>query len=272
MARSILLTGATGLLGTWLRDTAPEGQAVIPLVNRRRLADADSSVTADLRDRDATMAAVARAEPDVVVHAAYALDGPSIVDATRHVAAAAAAAGAGLVLTSTDAVFCGDGRVRAEDDAPDPIWDYGRWKAEAEQHAVHHVADATIVRLPLLVSVDPDDHVIRQIRRAAADGEQKPWFADELRQPALAREVAEAIWRIIGLGPEGRFGLWHLPGPEHLSRFEIAARVLQALHLDPDLIRPEPTPPTAVRPRDLRLGDERARTTIDWNPTAVLAT
>jgi dTDP-4-dehydrorhamnose reductase len=65
-------------------------------------------------------------------------------------------------------------------------------------------------------------------------------------------------------------GTWHLPGPERLSRSEIAHRVVAALGLPGDSIAAEPTPPGAERPRDLHLRDDRARREIGWSPTPIL--
>lgn len=267
MTRSILLTGAAGLLGTWLRRTAPDDVAVTPLCHTRPV-DAARSVQADLRDARDTERAFAAAAPDVVVHAAYAHDAPSIVDATRHVVAATESAGAELVFISTDAVFSGDGRTRAEDDTPDPIWDYGRSKVAAEQSTLASSAPTTVVRLPLLVSRDPIDHVTARVQ-GSAPGANTTWFHDELRQPAYASEVAQALWRLVGLDPGARAGCWHLPGAELLSRFEIASRTARALGVDPGLVHPQATPAAVTRPQALVLADDRARRAIGWSPTPV---
>lgn len=266
---TVLLTGATGLLGTWLRRTAPEDVTVVALTHRTSLEGDRAHVAADLRKREATTAAIARAAPTIILHAAYALDEASIVDATRHVAAGAAAAGADLVVTSTDAVFSGDGRVRAETIRPDPVWDYGRWKVEAERLALAGTAPTAIVRLPLLVSLAPEDHVTASVHRSAAAGEPAAWFHDELRQPASADEVATALWRLVALDPDERAGCWHLPGPEVLSRFDIAVRTARALGLDTARIRPQATPADAIRPKALILGDDRARRTLGWAPSPI---
>ena len=268
--RRVLLTGATGLLGTWIRRAAPADTSVVPLVHRTQL-DAPGSVEADLRDRAAVEAAVAQARPALVIHAAYAHDEASIVDATRHVASAAAAAGADLVHISTDAVFSGDGARRDEVSAPDPIADYGRWKAKAEELVTEGSAPSAVVRLPLIVSLDPEDHVVARIRAGAADGQPTPWFDDEIRQPAAAEELAAALWQITGLGTRQRAGTWHLPGPESLSRYDIARRVVAALGLPHDSITAEPTPPSADRPRHLHLGNDRARRSIGWSPSPILS-
>ena len=119
---------------------------------------------------------------------------------------------------------------------PDPVWDYGRWKARAERIVVERSGRAAVVRLPLLVSVDPDDHVVREIRAGAARGETTRWFTDETRQPALAHEVAAAVWRIAALTAGARSGTWHLAGSERLTRYEIALRVVDRLGLSPDVV------------------------------------
>ena len=264
-----LLTGASGLLGTWLRRTAPPGWTVVPVLHRTRPAGL-RGVDADLRDAAAVERAMAEVAPDLVLHAAYAQDERSIVDATANVADAARRGGTSLLQVSTDAVFCGDGRPRAETDAPDPVHDYGRWKADAERLALASGEAACVVRLPLVVSVGPDDPVVARLRRDGEEGATSTWFSDEVRQPAAASDLAAAIWSIAALPAAERSGAWHLPGPERLSRFAIARRLAATLGLDERAVRGEPTPAGAMRPRDLHLEDGRARTMIGWDPSPIL--
>ena len=150
------------------------------------------------------------------------------------------------------------------------MWDYGRWKAQAEQIALQRCGDAAIVRLPLLVSFDPDDHVVREIRTSAAQGATTQWFTDEIRQPALADEVAAAVWRIANLSTDVRGGTWHLAGTERLTRYEIALRVVDQLGVGRDVIEAVTTPTGTVRPRDIAFTDARARAEVDWHPSPVL--
>lgn len=268
--RTVLLTGASGLLGTWLRRAPPAGTTVISLTHRTRLAN-DVGVVADLRNPHAVSAAVASARPAVVIHAAYARDEASIVDATQNIVDAALAVGARLVHVSTDAVFSGDGLPRGEQARPDAVWDYGRWKARAEQVVTRASASSAIVRLPLIVSLDPEDHVVASIRRGAANRQPTHWFDDEVRQPASAHELAGAVWNIASLDARQGAGTWHLPGPESLTRYEIARRVVSALRLGIHAIAAGCTPRSAERPRHVHLLDERARSTIGWAPTRILS-
>lgn len=269
VAGRVLLTGASGLLGGWLVRTAPAGCDLVGVVRTTQLHDV-SSVRADLRDRAATWSAVSAVRPAIVIHAAYAVDEASIVDATRHVVDSAGEVGAHVVFVSTDAVFSGDGAVTDEDATPAPVSDYGRWKATAERIVMAGSPRHTIVRLPLVVSMEPDDHVVERIRAGAASGEPTTWFTDEVRQPACAQELAEALWRVAAREPAARSGAWHLPGPESLSRYAIAERVVAALGLDPGVIVAAATPPGAHRPRHLHLRDTRARREVGWSPSRVL--
>jgi dTDP-4-dehydrorhamnose reductase len=261
MTTRVLVTGATGLLGGWLTATAPAETSVVPVGGPR------SPGGVDLRDRASTRAVVAAVRPDVVLHAAYAKDEASILDATAHVVDSAGEAGAEVVFTSTDCVFSGDGRRRAEIDAPDPRSAYGRWKAAAE--AIVGAAGGAIVRLPLLVSTTPEDHVIAQIRAGAATGTPTPWYDDEWRRPALAAEVASALWSLVALAAADRAGAWHLAGPEHLTRWHTARRVVEHLGLAPSTVRSATTPPGSDRPRDLDLADDRARAALGWDPSPI---
>lgn len=268
----VLLTGASGLVGTWLRRLAPGGVEVVSLTHRTAVAGT-RSVAADLRDRSAVLAAFASVRPDLVIHAAMAVDEASIVDATRNVVEAAEAVGSNVLFVSTDAVFSGNGRPVDEATTPDPIWAYGRWKVQAEEvvlaASLGASAQGAVVRLPLVVSLDPPDAAVTRVRAGSVDA-PSVWFDDELRQPALASDIAVATWRIALLDPADRSGIWHLIGAETLSRYEIARRVARALDLPAAAVGGEPTRPGLARPRHLALTSERARAEVGWDPVPIL--
>jgi dTDP-4-dehydrorhamnose reductase len=226
---------------------------------------------ADLRDRGSVEVAFATVQPSLVIHAGYARDNTSIVEATRHVADLAADVEADLVFVSSESVFSGDGRARSETSRPDPVWEYGRWKLAAEEIVQRRDPDAAIVRLPLIVSRTPEDNILTDIRRGVESGHPSVWFTDEMRQPANADELARAIWAIAALSAASRAGIWHLPGPERLSRFEMATRAVDAVGLDRSSIIAAPTPLGAQRPRDLNLTGSRAQRQIGWTPRPVHA-
>ncbi|MGI8939118.1 MAG: sugar nucleotide-binding protein, partial [Iamia sp.] len=91
MAGTVLLTGASGLLGTWLRRSAPRDVELVSMVHRRSVAG--DAIAADLRDRRAVETAFKAVRPGLVIHAGFARDEASIVDATRHLAEVASDVG-----------------------------------------------------------------------------------------------------------------------------------------------------------------------------------
>ncbi len=197
------------------------------------------------------------------MHTAYSMTGrASIIDATANVAAGCRSTGAALVHLSTDAVFAGDDPPYVETDPPRPITDYGRWKAAAEAIASELVPDVCITRTSLVVSLDPPDPATAWLLAAVRAGERPTLFSDEWRTPVRAADLAAALWALLALDRADRAGVWHLPGPEVLSRRQIGARVLAALGLGrPDdltrtgSIADHPSPRCA----DLTLGSDRPR-------------
>jgi dTDP-4-dehydrorhamnose reductase len=196
-----------------------------------------------------------RVRPEVVVHTAYSMARrDDIVDASAAVADDCARAGVALVHLSSDVVFDGEHPPYGEHCEPDPVSEYGRWKLAAEQVVLAALPDACITRNSLVVSMDPPDPGTGSLLRAVRAGERPQLFDDEMRSAIRAEDLAMALWALVGRPRAERAGVWHLPGPEPLSRLEIGRRILGASGLDPRAVtgrssRDHPEP----RPRDLTL-------------------
>ena len=258
-ARRVLITGGSGTVAGGLVRAAGPG---IDLHVTVRRTDPSAEVSAraavhrvDLTEPGAVDRLVREVAPDVVVHTAYTMGSrPDIVDATAHVAGAAGASGAALVHLSTDVVFGGDAPPYGEDDPLDPAHEYGACKADAERAAVAVVTDVCITRTSLVVSIDPCDAATTAFAHALRAGREVTLFSDEYRQPIRAVDLAAELWALLGMTRTERAGIWHLPGPERLSRLELGRRLAAALGLDPAALRSgsaaeHPSP----RPRDTML-------------------
>src|SRR5690606_2440229 len=152
----VLVTGASGFLGRHLvtRLAASGVHAVALCLERGPLDTGVEFVAADVRDRDAVAAAVAKAAPDAIVHlAALSHVGDSWkrmpdyfevnVLGTEHVAAAAA--GRRLLFASTAEVYGlvpDDEQPIVETRRPAPRSPYALTKAAAERIAL--AAGATV--------------------------------------------------------------------------------------------------------------------------------
>jgi dTDP-4-dehydrorhamnose reductase len=255
----VLITGGAGLVGSHLLASAPPGTQLSSTWRTTPLPLGVDAHRVELSDRDAATALFERLRPDVVVHTAYSMSlARDVVDATAHVATACGELGAAMVHLSTDAVFGGDRAPYDESDPVAPINDYGRAKVEAEHLARRAVPDACITRTSLVVSTVPPDRGTQQLLDAVAAGERPTLFTDEVRCPIRAADLAAALWALVGLPRAERSGVWHLPGPEALTRLQLGQRLLDAAGLDPNHVRSgssraHPSP----RPADLTLRTRR---------------
>jgi dTDP-4-dehydrorhamnose reductase len=72
-------------------------------------------------------------------------------------------------------------------------------------------------------------------------------------------DLARLIWELVSLPADGRAGVWHLAGPEAVSRYSLGLLVAAYEGLDPAGIVPALSASApAPRPRDLRLLTGRA--------------
>jgi dTDP-4-dehydrorhamnose reductase len=268
---TVLVTGGAGLLGRALLASAPPGATVHATWRRTPLVVDVPAHRIDLGDADATAALLERLQPDVVLHTAYGKDDGrrDVIEASANVAAACAAVGADLVHLSSDMVFDGEHAPYAEDAPPSPVTEYGRWKAAAEDRVREHVADAAVVRTSLIVSIDPLDHASHWMAEALRGGNEITLFVDELRCPIAAEDLAGLLWDLVDLPARERAGVWHLAGPEVVSRYSLGLLVAHRLGLPPAFAAGRNRDLAEPRPRDLRLSTARADAALPRRPRSI---
>jgi dTDP-4-dehydrorhamnose reductase len=217
------ITGAAGLIGNYLVRMPP------PRWKARPLARADL----DLLHFDSVTALFQREKPDAILHCAALSKNPQCDanpplafqinrDATAHLSSLAASAKIPFVFLSTDLVFDGAKGNYVESDAVNPLGVYPRTKAEAEK-AVLGNALQTVVRLSLNAghSIEGTRAFNEDMRAAFTAGRTLNLFEDEFRCPLPAEFTARALWEILG-----ETGIFHLCGPEKLSRYEIGELIV----------------------------------------------
>jgi dTDP-4-dehydrorhamnose reductase len=238
----LFITGLAGLLGGELAARgAADGWTVTGSVFERPAEF--PAVRLDVRDEEAVRDAVRDA--DVVVHTAYRQDDQSVI--VDGAAVVARCAPGRLIHLSTDVIFSGaQGRPLREDDAPDPVTDYGRWKARAEELVLAARPDALLVRTSLMYRGDGST----RHERLAHDPSMS-FYSDELRSPVQVGDLASAILELASLDVSGPL---HVAGADGLSRLDFARLIAGSS------VRGGPRP--AGRPGDCRLDSSRARTLL----------
>lgn len=245
----VLVTGAAGLIGRYLLNTAPRWA---PQWDVRGITRQD----VDLTDVNAVRHFWHDLHPHVVVHcAAQSRTGPCQQNPTlaRHINVKATALLAELaaeipfLFLSSDQVFDGAQGWYVETDPVNPLNVYGETKAEAERIVLQNQRHS-VIRLTLNAGTSPtgDRSFVEEMRNSVKGGRSLTLFTDEFRCPLPAGMTARAIWELID---QDRPGLYHLGGAERLSRWEIG-QVLTAWYQQLDgLIQPGSVAAYAGAPR-----------------------
>jgi dTDP-4-dehydrorhamnose reductase len=278
----VLVTGAGGRLGGRLAELLAPRFRVTAGLRTAAPPPGLPGVALDVLDPVAVDAALASIRPSVVVHCAALADADACErdpDAAlrlndtscRALAAVCARRGARLVALSTDLVLSGERPYWTEDDDARPASVYGRTKRAGERAVLEADPGFAVVRVALVSGRTHGPHPSATETIAWALAEERPLrlFTDQYRTPVDPESVAEALTALLAGGPGG---LYHLGGPERLSRFELGLRVAAVLGLDPRGIQPARQAELALdapRPADVSLDSRRARDRLGWRPRDV---
>jgi dTDP-4-dehydrorhamnose reductase len=215
------ITGAAGLIGNYLVQTAPQFAAGWQV---RGLTRADL----DLLDFGAVRKAFRAEQPQLVIHCAALSQSPACqknpelarklnVDVTTLLAEVAS--DIPLLFFSTDLVFDGRKGNYVETDTVNPLSIYAETKLAAERIVLRNPKH-TVVRTSLNGGISPtgDRGFNEQLHQAFRHGQTLKLFTDEFRCPIPAVETARAVWELASMH---RPGLYHVAGNERLSRWQI---------------------------------------------------
>ncbi len=271
-SRRVLVTGAGGQLGTYLRSVLTEtGAAVIGTGSRSA---AGVEIVADLTDAEAVRRAVDQAAPEIVIHGAAFTDVDGAErdperalavngDGSRYLAEAARDTGAHLIGVGTDFVFAGDGDAPyAEDATPRPLSVYGSSKLAGERAILETDPSFAVARTAWLYG-GVGKHFPRTVLSVVRDRGEIEVVADESGSPTFAGDLAAAL---VNLAVRKGVGIYHLVNEGHTSRFHFAQAVVSAAGGDPAAVTATTTasflakyPLPARRPADSTLANTRAR-------------
>ncbi len=216
----ILITGASGMLGSALQSVLRPGHDVI---------GTDSS-TLDITDYAACKQLITALHPHILLHAAAytdvngcALDPPKALRingvGTQNLAAVTAQLGMAMLYVSSNEVFDGKlGRAYHEYADAKPMNAYGWSKWYGERALVQVNPRHYIVRTAWLFA--PGGHnFIHAILNAARRGRPLRVVTNEISNPTSTHDLAAAIGTLI---TSDRYGTYHLVNEGAVSRWGLA--------------------------------------------------
>jgi dTDP-4-dehydrorhamnose reductase len=284
MTKSILITGGSGFLGgNLVAIAAVLAETYFTYHSSPYPTDrSGSAICMDVTDPAQTEKIVEEISPAVIIHAAAVTDASCCeehqheawdvnVVGTRNVASAAERVGARLIYASTDMVFSGGDSFYSENDTPNPTHLYGKTKLKGEQIVQSLSSNYCIARIALVYGCSANkakcftEAIVERVGR----GESVCLFVDEYRTPVYAKNLCNALLELVER--EDLQGIYHLAGPERLSRFEFGLKLAEIFGLDPNLLVPVSVDDVAFaydRPRDCSLNHDKAASMLStrfWN-------
>jgi nucleoside-diphosphate-sugar epimerase len=268
----VLVTGASGFVGRALVEELrhAEGAYEVHPLGRQ---------DGDLSREGVAEAAVAEAQPDVVVHGAARIgvlrceDAPELavrsnVLATAHVARAAGASGARLVYLSTSDVY-GSAAAADEETPPAPESLYALTKLWGEQAAALYAPERLVIlRLanPYGPGVDAGQAkgAVPTMLRQAEAREPIPVFRGEARAFCWIGDVVRAARLVLEADGEGTLNVGS--DGEPVALVDVARVACELTGAPHDLIEEVEPPPGRVM---TRIATERIRA-LGWRPEVAL--
>ena len=237
--QKILVTGASGFIGSFLcHYLLTEGFQVFGLYLTNPISNPEIiSKTIDIRDKDSLNDYIVKNEINFIVHLAYK-KGPemeeTIVIGTKNLVEACRKFNIGFLLMSTDIVFDGITGDYSEEIKPNPIIDYGKFKYEAEKITLE--IDGYIIRTSLVFDSKSTEKMQEFTITSLKKNKETKLFVDEYRSPIEVRELVKGITAIIIDQPADK--IWHIAGPEKISRFDYGVMLAKHFGLNNSLLKP----------------------------------
>ncbi|MEW2372563.1 sugar nucleotide-binding protein [Streptomyces sp. NPDC006656] len=230
---TVLITGGSGFLGAELvRQAVSAGRR--PAATFHSHPGDDGRATwhhLDLRDPIRLKEILDTVAPAVLINVTSGgADWAVTAEGGIRLAQAAVGRSIRLVHVSSDAVFSGTGRARYyESCLPDPLTPYGAAKAAAETAVRLLRPDAAVARTSLIIGHGRSEHE-QLVHALAAGARQGALFTDDIRCPVHVEDLAAALWEIA---LSDAAGVFHLAGPDALSRYELGELVARRDGLGP---------------------------------------
>ena len=244
MKDKILITGGTGQLGRELKNLLSEAVSV-------GSSDLDitdlNSVNSFINDNDintiincAAYTAVDKAEDDEETAYKTNVIGPYNLAKT----------GRKLIHISTDYVFDGkNNKPYKEEDKTNPISVYGKTKMKGEEEILKNSKNAIIIRTAWLYS-SYGNNFLKTMMKLGKEKEEINVVSDQIGSPTYAKDLADAIVKILPQINEINKGIYHYTNEGVCSWYDFAITIMELSNLNCK-VNPIPSfkyPTKATRP------------------------
>ncbi len=142
--KTVLFTGATGLLGRYFFKSPPAHFKLIGTYNKNLRVEKKEFFRLDIAKKNDVLSLFKNFRPDVVIHAAslgnvdycetHKKEAKDVnIKGTKNVLSACKQTGAKIIFTSSNAIYDGENPPFSEDSPANPLDYYGKTKIESER-------------------------------------------------------------------------------------------------------------------------------------------
>lgn len=246
--KKILIIGASGLVGSYVfRHFSLAGGFDVYGADF----EGDNSAIAklDIRDEAAVKNIFEETRPDIVIVSAAipsvefcetnpADTRPTNIEGMKNIIRHAPPCAA-LVYFSSDYIFDGENGPYSEDDAVNPLNEYGRQKLEVEEAIKKTISNYLILRIAVVYGWEPKGkNFVMQVLKKLGNSESVSAPSDQISNATFAGDIAEAIDKLLAAGARGVF---HVAGSGILNRYQFAKLIAKIFNLPEENIKPAPT-------------------------------
>lgn len=254
--KRVLITGSNGLLGQKVVELLSNS----PNYTMMLVSKQEASVfpeenfpyrSIDIANKQNIQKVIDEFEPHTIVNTA-AITNVDLCETDRQAAwktnvvsvenlsHAAKLVGARLIHISTDYVFDGKSGPYDERDRPNPLSYYGRTKLASENVIQSNGISATILRTMVLYGIGVNvklNFALWLLKELSHDRPVRV-VDDQICNPTLADDLAFAILKVIELD---RKGVYHVAGPDLVSRYDFALTLARVFNFNKKFITPVKT-------------------------------
>jgi dTDP-4-dehydrorhamnose reductase len=170
------------------------------------------------------------------------------------------------VFFSTDNVFDGKTGDYSENSALNPLNEYGRQKALMEEWLLKNMPESLILRLGKVYDMEKGSGtLLDEMFRKLGEGQELYAAFDQILCPVFADDVLKITHFLV----EGNYsGIFHLCGPESISRYELARQVCVVMGLPENKvikIKIADLKEAFARPLNTAMKIDKLRSTVDFS-------
>lgn len=242
---SALVVGASGQIGSWLLASLKSRIVEVTGLGSPRLLASGGGC--DLARPEGVVAHIRSKRPSAVFLTA-AISNVDLcenepertsrvnVEGTLQIARAAREVGSRFVFFSSDYVFDGVAGPYDEEASPAPLNAYGLQKLAAERALLRMDFSPLIIRTTVVFGREPGrKNFLYRLVDTLRDGRVCRVPSDQIGTPTFVEDLAAVCVELVANGCSGVF---HVAGPDLVSRYEFALSISAAFGLDGTLIRP----------------------------------